>query len=245
MAVDDLDDFQKIVDDVVVYDDTRKTHEQHVRGFLQRCSDHGISLNAEKFKFAEDQLKFAGSILTDAGYQIDPALTEAVAKFPTRQNVTDLSSFMGLVNHLGSFTPNLVGLVEPLHTFLNSKNVFLWTENHQQAFGTAWKMLSTPPALQYFDGNKPLSLHTVASRQTGLGHFCAPTKSGLRLASSPNGIVVPHRHREPLRNHRVGDVGSGLVGAVRKCHLFLAGLDHFTVITDHKPLLPILNSPVR
>ena len=61
-SFDDLDDFQRIVNDVVVYDATRETHELHVRGFLQRFSDRGISLNAEKFKFAEDQLKFAGFI---------------------------------------------------------------------------------------------------------------------------------------------------------------------------------------
>ena len=30
--------------------------------------------------------------------------------------------------------------------------------------------------------------------------------------------------------------------AITKCKLFLAGLPHFTVITDHHPLLPILNS---
>ena len=72
----------------------------------------------------EDQLKFAGFILTDAGYQIDPALTEAIAKFPTPQNVTDLRSFMGLVNQLGPFTPNVAGLVEFLHTLLSSKNDF-------------------------------------------------------------------------------------------------------------------------
>ena len=30
--------------------------------------------------------------------------------------------------------------------------------------------------------------------------------------------------------------------AVSKCNIFLAGLEHFTVITDHNPLIPILNS---
>ena len=30
--------------------------------------------------------------------------------------------------------------------------------------------------------------------------------------------------------------------AIKKCHLFLAGLGHFTVVTDHNPLIPILNS---
>ena len=30
--------------------------------------------------------------------------------------------------------------------------------------------------------------------------------------------------------------------AITKCHLFLAGLPHFTIITDHHPLVPILNN---
>lgn len=30
--------------------------------------------------------------------------------------------------------------------------------------------------------------------------------------------------------------------AVKKCQLFLSGLDHFTVVTDHNPLIPILNT---
>ena len=30
--------------------------------------------------------------------------------------------------------------------------------------------------------------------------------------------------------------------AIKKCHIFLCGSDHFTVITDHNPLVPVLNS---
>ena len=30
--------------------------------------------------------------------------------------------------------------------------------------------------------------------------------------------------------------------AVKKCSIFLSGLDHFTIITDNDPLIPILNS---
>ena len=30
--------------------------------------------------------------------------------------------------------------------------------------------------------------------------------------------------------------------AILKCHMFLAGLQHFQVITDHNPLIPILNN---
>ena len=30
--------------------------------------------------------------------------------------------------------------------------------------------------------------------------------------------------------------------AITKCKVFLAGLQHFSVVTDHNPLIPILNS---
>ena len=30
--------------------------------------------------------------------------------------------------------------------------------------------------------------------------------------------------------------------AVKKCNIFFSGLDHFTVVTDHNPLVPILNN---
>ena len=30
--------------------------------------------------------------------------------------------------------------------------------------------------------------------------------------------------------------------AVKKCSIFLSGLDYFTIVTDHNPLIPILNS---
>ena len=34
----------------------------------------------------------------------------------------------------------------------------------------------------------------------------------------------------------------GVAWAARKCRDFLIGLQHFTVVTDHNPLVPILNS---
>ena len=34
----------------------------------------------------------------------------------------------------------------------------------------------------------------------------------------------------------------GIVWAIQKCHKFLAGLPHFEILTDHNPLLSILNN---
>ena len=34
----------------------------------------------------------------------------------------------------------------------------------------------------------------------------------------------------------------GIVWGIQKCHAYLAGMENFTVITDHRPLLSILNN---
>lgn len=33
-----------------------------------------------------------------------------------------------------------------------------------------------------------------------------------------------------------------VVWAISKCRYYLLGLPHFTIVTDHRPLVPILNS---
>ena len=44
-ALNGLSGFRRIVDDIVIYDNDVIQHESHVRKFLQRCSDHKITLN--------------------------------------------------------------------------------------------------------------------------------------------------------------------------------------------------------
>ena len=48
-----LCNYRRIIDDVIIFDRDRSTHLAHVRQFMQRCADKGISLNKEKFKFAQ------------------------------------------------------------------------------------------------------------------------------------------------------------------------------------------------
>ena len=43
-----LPNFRKIVDDVVIFDQDKDQHIQHVRQFLCRCEERGISLNKDK-----------------------------------------------------------------------------------------------------------------------------------------------------------------------------------------------------
>ena len=113
-AFEGMQRFGKLVDDVVIYDKDPQTHVQHVRKFLQRCNDRGISLNREKFVFSKGTVSFAGYTLSSSGYSIDTQLVKAIINFPEPTTVTELRSFFGLVNQLSLFTDQIAELLQPL-----------------------------------------------------------------------------------------------------------------------------------
>ena len=236
-----LNDFRKIVDDVIIFDSDPQKHVQHVRQILRRCEEKKISLNREKFQFCQPKAHFAGFTLTPLGYSISNDITEAIAQFPTPSSRTDLRSFFGLINQLASSTRDIAEVLAPLRPLLSTRNEFLWAQPHDEAFAQAKKMLTTSPILAYFDTTKETRLHTDAST-LGIG-FVLLQKS---TDGSNEWKTVQAGSRfltDAESRYAVIELECLAVAwAIKKCNIFLAGIDHFTVVTDHNPLIPILNT---
>ena len=153
----------KVVDDVCVFDRSFSDHVAHVRQFLQRCADRGISLNRDKFRFGQEEVLFAGYVLSSLGYSPDPRLLSAITDFPTRESVTDLRSFLGMVTQLSAFCSDIADCTHPPRGLLSTKNEFIWTADHNAAFAATKQALVALQALAYYDPSRPTRLHTDAS----------------------------------------------------------------------------------
>ena len=114
----------------------------------------------------------------------------------------------------------------------------MWSPDINQAFNTAKQALTTAPTLSFFDLEKPTRLCTDASRQ-GLG-FVLQQKNGdhWTLIQAGSRFLSDAESRYAVIELELFAVS----WAITKCKLFLAGLPHFTVVTDHHPLIPILNN---
>ena len=53
-----MENVQKVVEDVLIYDMDLSTHGKRVKDVIQRCADHGITLNRDKFVFAKPQVDY-------------------------------------------------------------------------------------------------------------------------------------------------------------------------------------------
>ena len=76
-----LDDFRKILDDVITFDSDPLKHVHHVWQVLHCCQEKNVSLNQEKFQFCQQKAHFAGFILTPLGYSVSTNITDAIAQF--------------------------------------------------------------------------------------------------------------------------------------------------------------------
>ena len=238
-AFQGLSGIRRVVDDVLIFDKDKTEHEKHVREVLQRCRDKGISLNKEKFLYAEKEVLFAGFHVSSDGYRISDAVTGAIARFPTPSSRSDLRGYFGLVNQTGNSTKELAAALEPLRALLSSKNDFLWTADHDKAFQESRETLSKAMTLVYFDLNKETRLRTDASK-TGVG-FVLQQKHGdvWRTVQAGSRFLSPAESRYAVIEQEM----LGVTWAVaKKCKNLLKGLTHIEVVTDHNPLVPIINS---
>ena len=160
----------KIVDDILTYDEDYQEHLTNVWKVLSKCKEHGITLNPDKFHFAKDEVDYCGYHLSTEGFTPESSKVNAIIKFKTPSNLTELKSFLGLVNHLGQFSQDISKLAQPLRDLLKKHNEWCWSEIHNKAFEAVKGALSNPPILAYFDPELPIVLETDAARLKGLGY---------------------------------------------------------------------------
>jgi len=236
-ALQGLEGYRKIVDDIVIYDNTLEEHVTHVRQFLQRCRERNITLNAEKFIFGQERVTFAGLQLSAGGYSLDKKIVQAIQEFPVPASRTDLRSFVGLVNQLSSSSSAITAILEPLRPLLKTKNVFVWDTAHEEAFTKAKAAIMSPLVLDFFDPTRETRVCTDASRK-GLGFVCQQFDgSSWRLIYAGSQCLTAAESRYAIIELEM----LGVNFAVRKCRMFVEGLQSFKIITDHAPLVPIIN----
>ena len=206
---------------------------------LKRCDDYNITLNPAKCQFAEEKVDFCGFTVSSDGYTVDDKKLRVVKDFPQPSNITDLRSFLGLVNQLGSFSTEIATAAEPLRQLLKPRNAWLWTLAHTAAFEVKEALMS-PPILDYYNPTRRTVLETDASRLGGLG-FCLrqqDEQGRWRLIQCGSRFLSDTETRYAVIELEL----LALVWACKKADVYLKGMQSFEVLLDNRPLIPVLNS---
>ena len=86
----------KIVDDSIVYGNNISDIYECMVKFITLCSQHGMVLNPEKFKFGVSETDFAGFRVGNGCVKSMECHVDVINRFEEPKNITDLQSFMAM-----------------------------------------------------------------------------------------------------------------------------------------------------
>jgi predicted aspartyl protease len=123
--IDGLDGVLCLIDDVLIFGETKAQHDARLHEVLQRFRQANITLN-DKCEFAKQRIKFAGHIISAEGISPDPDKLSAIVNMQPPTNLTELRCFLGMVNQLAKFASNLAENTAPLRKLLRKDREWTW-----------------------------------------------------------------------------------------------------------------------
>ena len=230
-----LSGVQCYLDDILV---TGKTDEEHLTNLdatLQRLEDYGLRVRKSKCEFFQTSVEYLGYVIDSRGLHKAPSKVKAIVDAPAPQNVSQLRSYLGLLNYYGRFIPNLSSLLNPLHQLLCHNRPWKWTPQCERAFVQTKTALLGSNALTHFDPKLPLQLACDASPY-GVGAVV----SHIMANGEERPIAFASRtlSKAESRYAQIEREALGIVFGIRKFHQYLFGRK-FILLTDHRPLTTI------
>ena len=145
-------------------------HDANLINLLNVCQKEELVLNSKKLELRRERVTFFGAEYSAQGMHPDPKKVQGITEMTAPTDKQQLQSFLGMVNYMGTFIPNLSHHTEPLRAMLKKDNVFHWEDQQTRSFQQVKTLIAkanTTP-LRYYDRNLPVTVQADASLR-GLG----------------------------------------------------------------------------
>lgn len=224
------------LDDILITGRDTKKHMEALEGVLKRLQAYNLKVRKDKCSFFQTSVSYLGHVIDSEGIHPMKEKTDAIERAPAPTNVSELRSFLALLNCYGKFVPNLSTIIQPMTRLLHKDVEWKWSKECQMAFENSKRHLMSNQVLTHFNAALPLVLACDAS-PVGVGAVIAHKMSDgseRPIAFASRMLTKTERNYSQIEKEVLG-----LVFGVMKFHDYLFGRQ-FILVTDHKPLLKIL-----
>lgn len=227
-----------ISDDILVYGKSTSEHHENLAKCLQRLREKNLTLNKAKCQFNTNTIEFFGHVFSAEGVSPSPTKVKALVETTPPSNKEDLRSFLGLATYCARFIPRLAMISEPLRALTKESSAWKWGKQQQDAMDSIKRSITDHCKIAYFN---PESKTEIVVDASPIG-LCAllvqhdtTGKSVLVAVASRSLTPVEQRYSQTERE------ALAVTWGIVHFRLYVFG-SPFTVITDHKPLVPIFNN---
>jgi hypothetical protein len=138
------------LDDIIVYNNNKKEHIQHVKKILQRLRETNIQIDVDKCEFHTTKTKFLEMIINRDDIKMNFEKIKTIVEWKTSNHLKEVQAFLKFVNFYKRFIKNFFKFVKSLIKLIRKDQFFYWFENCQIAFEQLKKRVIEAFFLSYF-----------------------------------------------------------------------------------------------
>ena len=222
-----------IHDDMVIFGVDQEDHDANLINLLNICQKEGLILNSKKLELQRESVTFFGAKYSAQGMHPDPKKVQGITEMTAPMEKQQLQSFLGMVNYMGTFIPNLSHHTEPLQAMLKKDNIFHWEEQQTWSFQQVKTLIAkaNTTLLRYYNMNLPVTVQVDTSLR-GLGACLIRKYKG-----EDHPIAFASKSLTDVET-RYTNIERELLAIVFACQCFSTYLlgRSFIAESDHKPL---------
>ena len=220
-----------IADDLIIHGQGVEQHDKRLFAVLDRLREAGLTLNEGKCEFRLPRLTFFGHEVTKKGVEPSEEKVAAIRHADRPQNASEARSFLGLVQFVSKFVPDLSSIAEPIQRLTHKNVEFKWGQEQQIAFEKLKELITKADALAYFSINGRTRIVADAS-PVGLGAVLT------QLQGSEWRVIAYASRRLTDVERRYSQTEKEALALVWACERFNMNVfgREFELETDHKPL---------
>ena len=95
------------MDDIIIWGSNVEEHDQRLRQVLQVARQNNLKLRMEKCEIRVQELTFLGDTISVDGIKPHQRKVQAINNMEKPTNRKELQCFLGMVNYLARFLPNI------------------------------------------------------------------------------------------------------------------------------------------
>ena len=152
-----------------MYSSSYEEHLKHIRRVFQKCRKFRISLNPKKSNFTMEEGKLLGHIISKQGIKVDSNKVKRILKIGIPRSKKEVQSFLGKVNFLRRFIPNLAEIIKNITNMLKKGNEIKWVPKARKSFEDIKLALTKDLVLDNPNFEKDFILFSLALEHTIVG----------------------------------------------------------------------------
>ena len=235
IMLEGIEGAKAIMDDILVGGRDADDHDRILQKVVDRATQWNMSMNVDKCQIRKNRVSYVGHMVTEHGLEPSHNKVRALTEMPAATSKEEVRRFLGMIQYLAKFIPDLSAKDAPRRQLLKKQVGFHWSGAQQESFRTLKDCCSKAPVLAQYEKDKELTIQCDAS-STALGEMLM--KDGRPVAYTSRALTQTEQGYAQTEKETLA-----IVHSCKKFHVYIFSRP-VKVESDHKPLQAILSKPL-